>query len=264
MNDVITTLARQRGILKAAIKAAEKEEGTFPEGRLRVSKARNQARYFKVLESADTTGEYLSMKDKKSIRQLAQKDYNKRFLKAARKELEGIERILKLYKKYNSEAVYDCLSKERKSLVMPYIMTDDLFAKEWQSKSYKSNPYMIENLKYDTKKGELVRSKSEAIIADMLFDLKIPYRYECQIKLLNGQTRYPDFTLLDVKTRKEIYLEHFGMLDDEEYRADSLRKLDEYRSSGIYLGKNLLFTYETADTPLDIKGIKKMLKEVMQ
>ena len=264
MNDVIAILFAQRDKLKGALKAAEREEGTFPEGRLRVNKSPKQTRYYQVLKDADTTGKYLSMQDKKTIRQLAQKDYNKVFLRNARAELKGIEKILKIYQKYNSEAVYDCLSKERKSLVTPYMITDKLYAEKWQSLTYKSNPFMIENKKYDTKKGDLVRSKSEAIIADMLFDLEIPYRYECALKLKNGQTRYPDFTLLKNKKREEIYLEHFGLLDNEEYRADCLRKLDEYKNSGIYIGKNLLFTYETENTPLDIKGIKRMLKEIIQ
>ena len=51
-----------------------------------------------------------------------------------------------------------------------------------------------------------------------------------------------------VKSKEEIYLEHFGLLNDEEYRKDVLEKMDMYRASGIYPGKNLLFTYETEDT----------------
>ena len=264
MNDVITTLEKQREILKKSIKQAENELAKFPEGRLRVNCSRKQTRYYKMLKPADTTGEYLSMKDKETIRQLAQKDYNRIFLNTARKELETIEDVLLAYQKYNSEAIYDNLSAGRKKFVIPYILTDDLYAKEWQSKIFKSNPYMPENKKYDTKKGEHVRSKSEAIIADMLYDLGIPYHYEYPIKLKNGQIRYPDFTLLNTKTREELYLEHFGLLDNEEYRYDCLRKLNEYRGNGIYLGKNLLFTYETENNPLDIKGIKLMLKEILQ
>ncbi|WP_256372301.1 hypothetical protein [Butyrivibrio sp. CB08] len=38
--------------------------------------------------------------------------------------------------------------------------------------------------------------------------------------------------------------------------------MDLYRASGIYPGKNLMFTYETEDNPLDITGVRKMLTEV--
>ena len=78
----------------------------------------------------------------------------------------------------------------------------------------------------------------------------------------NGSIRYPDFTLLRVKTREEVYLEHFGLLDDEEYLYKNLQKLDEYRDNGIYPGKNLIFTYETGDNPLYIRGIRAMLKDI--
>ena len=71
-------------------------------------------------------------------------------------------------------------------------------------------------------------------------------------------------TLLAVKQRKEIYLEHFGLLDDPEYLTKTLQKLDEYRANGIYPEKNLLFTYETETLPLDIKGIRKMLDDLLR
>ena len=42
----------------------------------------------------------------------------------------------------------------------------------------------------------------------------------------------------------------------------AMEKMDLYRASGIYPGKNLIFTYETDDHPLDIKGMRKMLEEL--
>lgn len=154
------------------------------------------------------------------------------------------------------------MSEGRQNLIRPYILSDDQFAHEWQSRTFKTNPYRIENKIYDTRKGEKVRSKSEAIIADMLFEMGIPYHYEYPLRLKDGNVRFPDFTILKVSTREEIYLEHFGLLDDEEYRKENMYKLDIYRANGIYIGKNLLFTYETVDTPLDINGIRRMLKDL--
>ena len=51
-----------------------------------------------------------------------------------------------------------------------------------------------------TKKGEYVRSKSEKILADMFYDLNIPYEYECQLILRNGYEYYPDFTFISPYT----------------------------------------------------------------
>ena len=109
-----------------------------------------------------------------------------------------------------------------------------------------------------------MRSKSEGFIANILSDLGIPYHYEQALKLKNGKTYYPDFTLLKKSTREIIYLEHLGLLDDESYRKSVLAKIDDYRADGIYLGKNLLITYETARNPFDIGGTRNMLQAIFE
>ena len=59
----------------------------MPEGRLRVNKTTRQLRFYKVTEMGDITGEYIPKTKIDMIKQLAQKDYNKQFLKTARTEL---------------------------------------------------------------------------------------------------------------------------------------------------------------------------------
>ena len=71
-----------------------------------------------------------------------------------------------------------------------------------------------------------------------------------------------DFILLDKKKRKEIYHEHLGLLDDSGYRRDNMQKLDLYRRSGIYVGKNLILTHEGAGSPLNIRDIRASVKEM--
>ena len=216
-----------------------------------------------MTEKNDTKGKYLSKKEQLSrVKKLAQKDYNKHFLKTAKIELNMLEGLLLKYNKNQAEESYNNLSIERKQLVTPYILPDDLLAKAWQSKTFKPNPYKPEKKIFDTKRGEKVRSKSEAIIADMLYDMGIPYRYEYPVRIYNGMIKYPDFTLLKTKTREVIYYEHFGRMDEEGYRRDTMEKMDEYRASGIFPGKNLIFTYETEANPLDINGTRMMLTEL--
>lgn len=264
MNTIIESVNNRIAFLKRAIRRAEKDKSSFPEGRLRTSRSNGRIRYYKVSKERDTSGEYMPKNEQMlMIKLLAQKDYNKHFLKSAMDELEMLEKVLVRYQKKQSEAVYEGLSDERQNLVTSYIPSDDQIAEEWQSKTFKTNSYKIENKIYDTRRGEKVRSKSEAIIADMLFEMGIPYHYEYPLRLRNGKIKYPDFTLLKKRTGEVVYLEHFGFMDDENYRKDTLYKMDLYRANGIYPGKNLLFTYETNDNPLDIKGIRRMLKETM-
>ena len=51
---------------------------------------------------------------------------------------------------------------------------------------------------------------------------------------------YPDFTILKMPEREEVYLEYLGMLDDEKYMDMVMYKLNTYEKNGIYLGVNLL------------------------
>lgn len=262
MKKAIEEMNQRIAELKMAIKKAEQEEGTFPEGRLRVSVTKRQKRYYNMKKAGDTVGEYIPMAEIEYVRKLAQKEYNKNFLLKAKDELSFLKRSIRSIKVKDADTAYTRLSEGRKELISPYMLTDELYAKKWEIKPYKTNTYMAERKIYDTKKGDKVRSKSEAMLADMFFDLEIPYHYEQALNLQQGGVRYPDFTLLKVSTREVVYFEHFGLLDDEEYRNGSLQKLDEYRANGIYPGKNLLFTYETVENPLDIKGIRKMMKEL--
>ncbi len=265
MEELLKMMKARVTILKKALAKAEKEAdkaGGWPEGRLRISYGNKRVRFYHVTDTENKTGEYIKKDRKKLAKMLANKDYNARFLKQAGFELSRLETLIPQLENENGDLAYQNLSVYRKNMISPYIMTNELYAKEWLEKKYRSNEYMSEHKVYETRKGDMVRSKSEAIIADILFDLEIPYHYEKPITLRTGEVRYPDFTLLKVRTREEIFLEHFGLWDDEDYRRNSMRKLAEYRNNGIFQGKNLLYTFETADTPLDIKGIKAMFREL--
>ena len=126
----------------------------------------------------------------------------------------------------------------------------------WSKEKYDSNPYKAEHLIFKTLKGHLVRSKSERFIADTLYMLNIPYRYECFLDL-GGHIIYPDFMIL--KPNSELLLwEHFGLLDNEEYLKSCLIKLKRYNENGYCLHRNLICTTEK-----DIKD-KKVIEDIIQ
>ena len=121
-----------------------------------------------------------------------------------------------------------------------------------------------------TERGELVRSKSEVVIADKLHARNIEYSYEVPLIFADGIERYPDFTLVDDVTNQRFYWEHLGMLDDAAYAARWARKLAAYRASGVLPyeegggPKGTLVT--TRDDPggaLDSAKIAKLIDEVI-
>ena len=93
--------------------------------------------------------------------------------------------------------------------------------------------FLEEGLIHRTERGDLVRSKSELVIADKLHARGIDYAYEQPLVLPNGRTRYPDFTIADHARGVTFYWEHLGMLDDQGYRARWERKRAEYLECGI-------------------------------
>ena len=261
MKNVLEDMKQRKIILEKALSDAEKSKETFPEGRLRISVSKGIVRCYHVTRVGDTTGEYIPGNRHSLAKDLAQKAYNNQFIGLAREELSRLEKAIRLLSQEDADQAYQKLSAVRKKMVTPYITTDELFAAKWQAAEFKSNPYLPDAKVYDTRAGEKVRSKSEAILADMFYEMGIPYHYEKPIILAGRITRYPDFTLLRKHSREEIYLEHFGLMDNEEYLINCLNKLDEYRNCGIYPGKNLLITFESSQNPLDIKGIRKMIKD---
>lgn len=89
-----------------------------------------------------------------------------------------------------------------------------------------------DRLIYRTDRGELVRSKSEWIIADKLNAAGIGYVYEPEIQLA-GKVRWPDFVISDDRRGITWYWEHLGRLDLPEYRQRWDTKAMAYRSAGI-------------------------------
>ena len=93
--------------------------------------------------------------------------------------------------------------------------------------------FLEEGLIHRTERGDLVRSKSELVIAGNLHARAIDYAYEQPLVLPNGHTRYPDFTIADHARGVTFYWEHLGMLDDSGYRSRWERKRAEYLECGI-------------------------------
>ncbi len=93
--------------------------------------------------------------------------------------------------------------------------------------------YLESRLIHKTRRGEPVRSKSELIIADLLFSRSIEYVYEQPLHMADGSRRLPDFTLDDPATGVTYYWEHLGMLDRPDYRARWERKKQWYADHGV-------------------------------
>lgn len=135
-------------------------------------------------------------------------------------------------------------------------------------KEYKGR-YYEKSLIHMTLKGDLVRSKSEVIIANMLYDagLKDYYEYEKKLDLGEDGERIPDFTIEDAETGVCYYWEHCGMLGNANYSKRWEEKKRIYEKHGIVEGKNLFVTKDSLNGAIDSTQIKKIvdfLKEELE
>lgn len=72
----------------------------------------------------------------------------------------------------------------------------------------------------------MVRSKSEVIIANMLHERNIPFKYEVPLHAPDGTFYLPDFTV--TWRGEEFYWEHLGLLEQPEYRRRWEKKRQWY------------------------------------
>ncbi|SDA62124.1 hypothetical protein SAMN02910275_01660 [Butyrivibrio sp. INlla18] len=203
--------------------------------------------------SGKITRNYISKKERKLATKLAQKTYYSKLLSSKKSQYENVKRFLKYDK---APTAYQLLEE---AADVDHLLDEVIYKKAWEKEAYQKSKKYPEALKIKTKKGELVRSKSEAFIADCLFELNISYRYECEIDV-SGASIYPDFTILHPTSKKIFIWEHLGLMDDPSYVKISLGKIPLYMSASYMPGVNLLLTYESEEHPLDYALVREMIQ----
>lgn len=187
------------------------------------------------------------------------------------------------------EMLYTALTRQKKKIVvlynddphllMKYVSPEnsdiaqrftDLFAEMRRTDDSENKPSIIkvgnkfyeDSLIHRTTRGELVRSKSEVVIADHLLSNKVNYDYEPEITIGDKKFR-PDFVAYDPDDDDIFwYWEHVGMPTDPGYMARWEKKKAYYAEHGIIEGKNLIITCDGDDGSLDAQEIDKLIKKI--
>ncbi len=196
----------------------------YPKGSLVTHKKKNRTElYIHIYEKGKQHSRYLSpTRDKSVIIALQEKA----------RQYTPISREIKLINQF----IKSLTPIAMKIIEASPTPTENLPPKESENPNYKNQ------LRYQTARGEKVRSKSEKLIADTLFAHKIDYYYEKKITL-NFREMYPDFTVTNPLSGQTCYWEHLG-LDSEEYKNTWDFKKRIYGENHIEEGQNLIVTTE--------------------
>lgn len=224
--------------------------------------ARKKAgRYFFYNRERNSEGKvrehYIPTENAKYIKECCEARYLSKLIPALEKELKAIKSFERKYKPQTKSDVWHKLPPALQQHVAQRFQTKAEACIAWEKAGFETNPFPLpEYVQYMSKKGEAVRSRIELIIADMLYDLGISYRYECRLDLASG-TIYPDFTIMDPNTLEIFYIEIFGMMDDAEYAKNAFSKIAKYTTAGLL--PNLIMFFDHKDAPISPVQIKSTL-----
>ncbi|MCR5584193.1 MAG: hypothetical protein K6F63_02010 [Lachnospiraceae bacterium] len=189
---------------------------------------------------------------------MAQIEYYEKLLEEINDRLFEIEEIQGKFEENIYLKALNSLPESKRNLVdLPYV-SDEEYILKWLQQDFEKLSFRENTPEYYTRKGMRVRSKTEVIIADMLDEMAVPFIYEKPLEL-NSETVHPDFTLLNVKNRKEVYWEHFGMMDDVEYRNNAFLKIRKYEEAGLFQHDSVIWTFETSKYQISTKLLRKMI-----
>ena len=239
--------------LRKLIAEKEKDLLNAPEGYLKISYSHGKLQYKQICRSDRKKEIYIPAGNLDLAKQLAQKTYDEKVLKLAKREYKTIKSLVAQYERGTCDKIAEGLSEFRKELIIPVELSDEEFVSKWLDDDYEGLGFEEGSKEYYSSKGLRVRSKSEESIADKYDEKLIPMKYEKPLFLKGYGMAYPDFTLLNVRLRKVYIHEHMGMMDDPEYAEQNTKKITAYEKNGYFPGKNLILTFETKGQPFDAR-----------
>lgn len=252
-------LIKEQRWLEGILAEAQERLNDAPPGKLRLSIRGNNVQCYYCMPETKKNGNYIPRAEGALVRRLAQKSYDEKIKKLAARRLAQLKRLAKEYEDDEIEMIYKKEHSARKALIQPVSPVWEQQVEAWAKEAYTGKEFMEDAPLILTDRGERVRSKSEKMLADLFFRKKIPYKYECPLYLKGFGIVYPDFTFLSRKTRKEIYWEHDGKMDDPVYSRSAVRKIQAYEINDIFLGERLILTFETDKMSLDTQLAEKLI-----
>ncbi len=247
--------------LETELKNVTEEIAACPRGSLMVSEEKTRGvRYFCVSTKNGKRVRKSITSDIELVEALARKAYLKEKKAIIENNIRTLRKAGEEVSDLNSGKVMEGLSPSIRKL------PQDLFRKTmdsqdpravWAGETYPQSNYKPEAKVHRTSRGLAVRSKSELLIAERLYEYGVPFRYEPAMHIDRYEIS-PDFTVM-TPGGKIFYWEHCGMPGRNDYMKKHKWKMDLYETRGIVPWKNLIVTYDDEDGHIDLAEIDSII-----
>ena len=256
---MITTVSISKELKRAQslLDFAEDELSGAPPGTLKVHNNKGHI-FYSVLQYQSDCGQekelYLRQKESLKCSELAQKRYYKTVIPRLYKRIAFLRKAAKA-PDIDHYRLSGFLPDGVAKLCSPLCFLPNRKPALWSEYDPERNPFHPERCIYETKNGDFVRSKSELMVANLLYESGLLYKYEAALSL-KGKTIYPDFTILSPNNGALVFWEHCGMMDDHEYYNNFITRKRLYNDCQLFEGSDLVFTFESSLVPLTPKDVQ--------
>ena len=228
------------------LKESQQTRAALPEGYLYIRQSPKGPLYYQITKTFQNGRWHTTQKnishDPALILSLTEKRISSQTIKLCHNNLKLLKKTLAQYQPYDKENLLNALPEK---FQQPLLLRKQTQLDAWTKAPYEKCPQDVRYHIHETACGELVRSKSEVIIANALWSCQVPFHYEEKLPCPdeNGNFYYPDFTIW-LPDGKRLIWEHLGLLGEMGYCVENAYKLNSYQHNDFVIGKNLILTQD--------------------
>ena len=186
-NVIIVKLRSEIEMYQDIIKKLESELTLLPKGQLTLKRINGNDYFYQIIkdDKGIITHKYLSRKENDFISAVKRRYFIQKSLKQLYNNIDTIDTFLKKFVPYDAAEVASELPEAYRNSPTMYFHEKSKSIQSWGNTLYKKNEAFPEGLTNCTPSGRKVRSKSEALIATVLENKNIPFRYEAELKIVD-------------------------------------------------------------------------------
>lgn len=242
--------------LEETLQKANEEIEDCPIGTLMQEKRGERTIFFQVNKTEGKRTRKVITKEVGLIQGLERRAYLEQERAVLETDIKAVRSLARTYRTPYYEDIMELLPARLRSLPPMYTSLDELSV--WAAEPYRQSTYKPERKVHTTSRGLKVRSKSELLIAEKMYELNVPFRYE-QVLTIGEIDFAPDFTILK-NDGKIVYWEHCGLTGNAKYMNRHKWKMSVYEEAGIVPWKNLIVTYDDEYGFLDMVIVENEIR----